>query len=105
MSEIKEKLIFWAWVCFVACVAGVLSFIKKNRGKEQTKKEFIAGMIVGVITSMLVAYITFQIAFFYFENENISVAISGIAAWMGADALVALQGFILNLTNKYYRKD
>jgi len=103
MEELREKIIFWAWVLFVAGVGGVLNYIKNNGNKHQTKKEFICGIVIGVATSMFVAYITYNIAFYYLQSENISVAISGIAAWMGADALIALQSFILNLSNR--RKD
>lgn len=96
----NEKLTFWAWFVFIAFVGGILGYFAKNT-KPATRAERLRGLAIGISTSMFAAYVTFQIAFYYLGSENISVALSGVSAWMGADAFLAMERAILNnLNNK-----
>lgn len=94
----NEKLTFWAWFLFIALVGGILGYFAKNKAPI-SRAERLRGLAIGVLTSMFAAYVTFQIALYYFQNENISVAIAGVAAWMGADAFLTLEQIILNKSN------
>lgn len=95
----NEKLTFWAWFLFVALIGGVLGYFAKNK-TPISKTERLRGLAIGILTSMFAAYVTFQIAFYYLHSENVSVAIAGVAAWMGADAFLTLEKIILNTLNK-----
>jgi len=95
----NEKLTFWAWFLFIALVGGILGYFAKNKAPV-SRTERLRGLAIGILTSMFAAYVTFQIAFYYFHSENVSVAIAGVAAWMGADAFLTLEQIILNKTNK-----
>ncbi|WP_041963454.1 phage holin family protein [Sulfurospirillum cavolei] len=95
----NEKLTFWAWFVFVAFIGAILGYFTKNK-EPVSKVERLKGLAIGVTTSMFAAYVMFQIAFFYFQNENVSVAIAGVAAWMGADAFLTLEKIITNTPKK-----
>lgn len=94
----SEKLTFWAWFIFVAVVGGLLGYIAKNK-RPATRKELLRGLAIGMVISMFAAYLTFKIAFFFFANEDVSVAIAGVAAWMGADAFLTLEKWITTISN------
>lgn len=95
----NEKLTFWLWFLFVALIGGFLGYIAKNK-RPATRKELLRGLAIGILISMFVAYLTFKIAYFFFANEDVSVAIAGVAAWMGADAFLTLEQIILNTIGK-----
>lgn len=95
----NEKLTFWAWFLFITLVGGILGYFAKNQAPV-SRAERLRGLAIGILTSMFAAYVTFQIAFYYLHSENVSVAIAGVAAWMGADAFLTLEKIILNKTNK-----
>jgi uncharacterized membrane protein (UPF0136 family) len=94
----NEKLTFWAWFLFVAIVGGFLGYITKNK-RPATRKELLRGLAIGMLISMFAAYITFKIAFFMFANEDVSVAIAGVAAWMGTDAFLTLEKWATTILN------
>lgn len=93
----KEELKIYLWMFFVSIIGGVLGM--KERAKP-CKGSRCACFFFGVIASMFVAYVSFEIAFFYFENVKFSVAISGIAAWVGTESLTSLQSIIMTEINK-----
>lgn len=95
----NEKLTFWAWFLFVALIGGILGYFAKNKA-PLSKTERLRGLAIGILTSMFAAYVTFQIAFYYLHSEDVSVAIAGVAAWMGTDAFLTLEHFFLNTLNK-----
>lgn len=95
-----EKITLWLWLVCVAVVGGILGYIQKHE-RPATRMERFRALSIGVSSSMFAAYCTFQIAFYYLSNENVSVAIAGVAAWMGADAFLTLEKIVLNnLNNK-----
>lgn len=89
MVETKELLVY-VWVFIFSLVVGVLSFFKKR--SSATTPFRIGVFILGVTCSMAVGYMTFEIAYYYFEKERIAVAIAGLGAWMGTDALLSFEG-------------
>lgn len=95
-----EKVTLWAWLVFVALVGGLLGYIKKHGSTPATPIERTKDVLFGVAASMFVAYVTFQIGFYYLQNADVCVALAGVAAWMGTDALVALEGALLNFIQK-----
>lgn len=87
MIDIKE-MVLYIWVFLFSLVVGVISFFKKQ--EKDTHFSF-RSFILGVGCSMVVGYMCFEVAFFYFEKEKLAVAIAGLGAWMGTDALLELE--------------
>jgi len=89
-----------AWLLFVAFVGGVLGLARRENANTLTKKEKIKHFVIGVATSMFTAYIVFEFIYGHVDNIRIAVAVSGLAAWMGADALLGLEKIFVNLINR-----
>lgn len=87
----QEKLQFYLWLFGVALVGGILGYLGDEKDKSLTRAQKLRVFIVGVIGSMFTAYITFFIAFHFIPNQELCVAIAGLAAWSGTDLLLALE--------------
>jgi uncharacterized membrane protein (UPF0136 family) len=97
MNKLNET--FWGWFLFVVVVGGMLGYYRRSN-HAATVKERIVGLIIGIATSMFTAYLVFEAAYGYIGNEHISIALAGLAAWMGADALCALQKAVISYINR-----
>lgn len=89
MMDLKE-IIVYVWVFSFSLIVGVLSFFKKRSSASTPFR--IGVFILGVGCSMVVGYMTFEFALYYFEKEKIAVALAGLGAWMGTDALLSFEG-------------
>lgn len=85
---VDKEVLYYIWLLIISFIGGVLNYIKR---KAKGSKFSLGAFILGVVSSMFVAYLTFEIGNFYFENEKFAVALAGLAAWMGTDALVGLE--------------
>lgn len=84
------------WLIIVALVGGVLGLTRMKQEEDTPFVEKVKRFAIGLATSMFTAYLTFELAYAYFGKENAAVAIAGLAAWMGADALITLEIFVKN---------
>lgn len=100
MMELKE-IIVYVWVFIFSLIVGVLSFFKKR--SESDMRFRFGAFVLGVACSMVVGYITFEIAMYYFEKEKFAVALAGLGAWMGTDALLSFQGAFNELIKRKMR--
>ncbi len=78
----------YVWLVAISIVGGVLNYI---RNKDEDKKRSIKRFLVGMVSSMFAAYITFELVTYLSGSERVAVALGGLAAWMGTDALLALE--------------
>ncbi|MDR0666859.1 MAG: phage holin family protein [Campylobacteraceae bacterium] len=90
MSEIFDKAWFALWVFIIALAGAVVSFLTKTKEQKPNRQQIMAGFIV----SLFVAYITFEIIFYFTSAPRLSAAMCGVASWMGTDALVLLGGIL-----------
>lgn len=88
-EEIKQIL----WLFVVSFIGGIVGFVTKNsktlEGKSWKQKLWV--LFVSMISSMFIAYITFEIVRQGINKQGVAVAISGFAAYMGTDILVVVQ--------------
>lgn len=88
-EEIRQAL----WLVLVSFAGGVVGFVTKNsktlEGKSWRQKLWI--LFVSMISSMFIAYITFEIIRMFVERQGVAVAIAGFAAYMGTDILIIIQ--------------
>lgn len=96
----NEKLKFWMWFFSVVIIGGILGYRHNHPIQAATKRERLSNLFFGVVTSMFVGYIVFQLAFYYLGNDNVAVSLAGLAAWMGTNALIALESVIVMFISK-----
>lgn len=65
-------------------VLGIIGGIVGAREPKQSLKAFFIRLIDGCFS----AFIAYEIAFYYLNNERISLAICGIGAWLGMENII-----------------
>jgi hypothetical protein len=95
-----EKFWLWIWVFTVATVGALVAILTKNDFTGLSREQKIRKITAGTITSIFVAYLTFEITLYFVGAERFSVACAGIASYLGTDALVALGNVFISLVTK-----
>lgn len=94
----NKDITLYAWVAVVGFVGGIIGAKDRDAHKGCLNiKCVIFKYIIAGFMSMYVCYITYELAFFWIGNMDVAIAIAGIAAFMGTNALMALQDLIINL--------
>lgn len=88
---IKEAGIY-LWVFAVGLIGGLLN-IGANQNKTTGHKAI--NFIVGVISSIFIGWVSFEIARFIYKDEQVALAAAGFFAWKGTDWVNALTDKIL----------
>ncbi|MFV0481345.1 MAG: phage holin family protein [Campylobacteraceae bacterium] len=104
MSDLHDKFWLWVWLIFLAIIGGTIGFLSRNDLSDMKINEKIRALFLGIFTSMFVAYITFEIVLFLFEKEMFAVAMAGLAAYMGTNALVILENAFISYIQHRSRK-
>ena len=83
----------WIWLFLVSFTGGVVGFITKISPtlKGRSFRSKFAALCMGMINSMFIAYITFELVRLGIDKQGVAVAISGFAAYMGTDILIIVQ--------------
>lgn len=96
-----EDFFIYIILCIVSFVAGVVGIFTKD--KLQTCKSLSSKIILftkGMLGSMFVAYLIFELLEYLQFGTRLSVALGGFAAYMGTDALVKIESYIEKAINK-----
>lgn len=96
MKEVLDTFGMWLWLIFISIVGGILGFLNRNDLSSLPFKTKCRSLFLGIATSMFVAYLVFEFTFFVFGKEALSVASAGLAAYMGTNALVALENVFIS---------
>ena len=93
LKNLPEEIKHFFWLMVVSFIGGIVGFVTKNsktlEGKSWKQKLWV--LFVSMISSMFIAYITFEIVRFGIDKQGVAVAISGFAAYMGTDILIIVQ--------------
>ncbi|MDR2342776.1 MAG: hypothetical protein LBD84_07040 [Campylobacteraceae bacterium] len=100
MNDFIAKFWFYIWLLIIALTGAVVSLATKSNFSGMSKKDKTAKIAAGILASMFVAYIIFEITLYFVGSERLAVACAGIASYMGTDALVALGNVLLTLVTK-----
>ena len=103
MSELFNEIGLWLWLMAVSLIGGVLGFMNRNDLDGKDAGEKIRALVLGVTTSMFVAYLVYELSLFMLNKESLSVAIAGLAAYIGTNALVALESAFIDWIGKIKR--
>ncbi len=93
LKTLPEDLKQLLWLFFVSFFGGVVGFVTKNSKTLENKRlsQKIWLLIVSMMSSMFIAYITYELMLLVIEKQGVAVAISGFAAYMGTDILIIIQ--------------
>ncbi len=92
----------WLWLFIVSFTGGVVGFITKIsptlKGRSFRAK-FLA-LCMGMINSMFIAYISYEILMSLIDKQGLAVALAGMAAFTGTDLLIITQNKIIELIKR-----
>ena len=98
--KIEDFFIYFI-LCFVSFFAGIVGILTKDKLNHcKNIKCKIIFFIKGMLGSMFVAYIVFEIVSYLNLGTKLSVAFGGFAAYMGTDALVKIEGYVEKIVSK-----
>lgn len=88
-------------LCIVSFLAGIIGIFTKDKLKTcKSLSSKIILFIKGMLGSMFVAYLIFELLEYLQFGTRLSVALGGFAAYMGTDALVKIESYIEKFVNK-----
>lgn len=97
LMELPDIVKTYIWLATISLLGGFVGFITKNNHKLKGKSliQKIGIHLTAILSSMFISYVVFQLLFCTTGKQGISVAIAGIASYMGTDVLIILQDRIV----------
>lgn len=88
-EEIKQLI----WLAAVSFIGGFIGFATKTHKTLKEKKLYqkIYLLFISIISSMFIAYITFELIMTSIDNQRLAIALAGFAAYSGTDLLIIVQ--------------
>lgn len=100
-----EDVFVYIVLMIVSFIAGLVGIVTKNKlSRALNLKNKLALFIKGMLGSMFVAYLVFELVSYLDFGIKLSVAIGGFAAYMGTDALLKIEQLVEKLINKKMEK-
>lgn len=100
-----EDFFVYVILMIVSFIAGLVGIVTKNKlSKALNLKGKFALFLKGMLGSMFVAYLVFEIVNYLNFGIKLSVAVGGFAAYMGTDALLKIEQLVEKLINKKMEK-
>lgn len=100
--DISAEIWQWIWLFLVSFTGGVVGFITKISPtlKGRSFRAKFAALCMGMINSMFIAYISYEILLSIIDKQGLAVALSGMAAFTGTDLLIITQNKIIELIKR-----
>lgn len=99
-----DDFVFLVYLSVVSFIAGVIGLINRAEHKQkESLTQKIMFLVFGGVSSVLIGFVVFEVAFFYFENQRLGVAISAFCSWMGTRLLLELHNRVLEFIQNYKR--
>ncbi|EAK5829343.1 hypothetical protein BJG39_01270 [Campylobacter jejuni] len=92
-----EDIFVYMVLMIVSFIAGLVGIVTKNKLSKALN-------LKGMLGSMFVAYLVFEIVNYLNFGIKLSVAVGGFAAYMGTDALLKIEQLVEKLINKKMEK-
>ena len=89
----------WLWLFIVSFTGGVVGFITKISPtlKGRSFRAKFMALCMGMINSMFIAYISYEILLSIIDKQGLAVALAGMAAFTGTDLLIILKSNLIRL--------
>ncbi|MBQ7675513.1 MAG: hypothetical protein IJT33_03535 [Campylobacter sp.] len=99
LDEIFEKFFYQILIILVGIGA---SFVRVMQKKHENFKSFFVAFIGGVFSSVFFCWLGYEVAFYFTQAQQYSLAIGGFCAWQGGEWIKqVVDDFIKNrITNK-----
>ena len=96
-KNIPEDVRHIIWLFIVSFIGGFIGFATKTHKTLANKNIYqkIYVLFISIISSMFIAYITFELIITGTNNQRLAIAIAGFAAYSGTDLLIILQERII----------
>ena len=80
----------WLWLFIVSFTGGVVGFITKISPtlKGRSFRAKFMALCMGMINSMFIAYISYEILLSLIDKQGLAVALAGMAAFTDTDLLI-----------------
>lgn len=93
LKDIPVEIKSLIWLLIVSFLGAVVGFMTKT---APTLSNFsfckkIRILIISVLSSMFLAYITYELLKAGISNHNLCIALSGFSAYLGTDLLIIVQ--------------
>lgn len=100
--NISAEIWQWIWLFLVSFTGGVVGFITKISPtlKGRSFRTKFTALCMGMINSMFIAYISYEILLSIIDKQGLAVALSGMAAFTGTDLLLITQNKIIELLKR-----
>lgn len=100
-----EDIFVYMVLMIVSFIAGLVGIVTKNKlSKALNLKGKFTLFLKGMLGSMFVAYLVFEIVNYLNFGIKLSVVVGGFAAYMGTDALLKIEQLVEKLINKKMEK-
>lgn len=93
----KDALFTYVAVLGISLVGGVISLYEKEKLKAGIRHLFF-----GLMASCFVGYIAYEISFYVFSSERLSIAICAMSAWSGTGLLISLRELLLEIIKRKF---
>lgn len=102
----RDDILLYLWLIILSFISGIIGIINRHEfRKKGSLKDRLYLIICGGISSIFIGYVTFEITFFYFNSQRLSIAISAFCAWSGTKVLLELEDRLLDFIQNYKRED
>ncbi|KEA46563.1 hypothetical protein CR66_01630 [Campylobacter mucosalis] len=91
-SVFLEANMLSSYLLYVMALGILGSLVGFTKSDQKGLKAFSYRLIDGVFS----AYIAYEIAFYFLQNERLCMAICATAAWFGSDLLVEIRDIIIS---------
>ena len=101
-----DDLISTSILAIISFIAGIIGLI--NRAEHKTKerlKDKLLFIGFGGVSSVLIGFITYEISFYFLQNQRVCLAISAFCAWIGTRLLLEAQSRALHFIQNYKKED
>lgn len=102
----ENDIIRYLWLAIVAAFGGFIGFISKVSPTMEKRGVWrVLGKLgLSMLSSMFVAYISYEIFIVLLEKEGLAIALSGMAAYTGTDLLVIIQTKMIEVIKRSFDK-
>ena len=85
--------------CYIESRSGFITKISPTLKGRSFRAKFMA-LCMGMINSMFIAYISYEILLSLIDKQGLAVALAGMAAFTGTDLLIITQNKIIELIKR-----